>query len=303
MSAPPKVSPFAPALFLAVLGFAACAAPESTTEVAGVSRMLFSSERDGNPEIYVSAIDGSDPVRLTFHPASDVDPDISPDGRRVVFASDRTGDVEIFAMDIEGGEPTNLTNDAGQDSWPRWSPDGTRIVFHSDRDGQTEIYLMNADGSGLTRVTTHDGPDVFAEWFPDGSRLLFRRDANVWSARPDGSEALPLTDHPEVDQMAVATADGQQVVFASMRDGYCAIYVINADGSNLRKLIPEPQDTETPESACHGWPALGRDGRIYFSASTPETGGENEIFVMEIDGTGVTRLTYSPGADTAPRPF
>lgn len=308
MRAPLHVRPSQPlswGLFLAALVLTACSAGERArgpAEATGVSRMVFSSERAGNPEIYVSNADGSDAVRLTLHPAEDVDPDVSPGRGRVVFASNRGGSYDIYVMALNGGDAVNLTNSSGEDGWPRWSPDGTRIAFHSDRDGQGEIYIMNADGSSATRVSNHPGPDLFPEWFPDGTRLLFRRDHDVWSAGVDGADPRQLTDHPGLDQMAVATSDGQKVVFGSLRDGHCAIYVMNADGSDPLKLIPT-RDVEFPKQECWGWPAWGRDGRIYFSASTVETGGEREIYVMGIDGSGVMRLTHAPGHDTAPRPF
>jgi WD40-like Beta Propeller Repeat len=67
--------------------------------------ITFYSARDGNNEIYVINADGSDPFRVTNDPASDVDPDISPNGGQIVFTSNRTGNNDIYIVGSSGGEP------------------------------------------------------------------------------------------------------------------------------------------------------------------------------------------------------
>lgn len=121
--------------------------------------VVFYSARDGhsNNQIYVMDPDGSGPARITYDVASDMDPDISPNGQQIVFTSNQTetGNNDIFVRD-RSGVVRNLTNDRATDEWARWSPDGKQIVFDSNRDGGVfEIYVMNADGSGTpTRLTS-----------------------------------------------------------------------------------------------------------------------------------------------------
>ncbi len=285
-------------LVLAVVSGLACA--ESQSRVP--TRVVFHSVRDGNAEIYVMNVDGTGAIGLTLHSAQDTDPDISPDGRHIVFTSDRDGNGDLFTMDVAGGDATNLTRHAADDGWGRWSPDGSRIAFHSDRDGNYEIYVMNADGSGVTRITEHGGEDVFPEWTPDGSRLIFRRDHDLWMMMLDGTDARQLTDAPTNDQMAVVSADGQRIAFATRRDGYFALYVMNADGTEQRNLTPIAEGDEA-DKLLNGWPAWSRDGRIFFSSARSTTAHDAEIFVVNADGTGLTRLTTAPGMDVSARPF
>ena len=89
------------------------------------ARIAFSSERDGNSEIYVMDADGGNLQRLTNHPDSDFHPSWSPDGKQITFMSRRDGHVidglatfEIYVMDTDEGNPQNLTNDPHDD----WSP-------------------------------------------------------------------------------------------------------------------------------------------------------------------------------------
>jgi TolB protein len=266
------------------------------------TRILFYSERDGNAEIYVMNIDGTAPERLTFHSASDVDPDVSPDGRMIVFTSDRDGDRDIYTMPLAGGEPTNLTQHDSADAWARWSPDGRRIAFHTNRDGDFEIYTMAPDGSDVARVTSYEGFDLFADWTPDGAELLFRRDRDLWVANADGTAPHRLTQSEGGDQMAVASPEGGMIATGSGRDGYFAVYLMNADGSEQRSLTPLASGADTT-GFLNGWPAWSRDGRLFMTSSSSETGGDPEIFVMNIDGSGRVRLTNAPGMDGSPRPF
>jgi Tol biopolymer transport system component len=183
--------------------------------------------------------------------------------------------------------------------------DGQRIVFHTNRDGDDyEIYSMAADGSGVTRLTERSGIDVYPEYAPDGQRVLFRRDADLWSMNPDGSDARQVTYDGGGDQMAVASPDGARIAFGTGRDGYFAVYVMSGDGSRPTNLTPLPAAADTGVVVGgSGYPAWGRDERLYISTAGPDTGGDWEIFVMNADGTGRLRLTTAPGMDASPRPF
>ena len=128
------------------------------------STIAFSSDRDGNSEIYVMDADGTDQVNLTNHPAGDFYPAFSPDGTRIAFSSDRDGNSEIYVMDADGTNLTRLTTSAGQDVEPSWSSHGTRIAFSSDRDGDSEIYVMDADGTNLTQLTENLFFDCHPSW-------------------------------------------------------------------------------------------------------------------------------------------
>jgi len=144
-----------------------------------------------------------------------------------------------------------------------WSPDGTRLAVRSRRDGRDEFSVVNADGSGvltLKRVTaqapnwcTGDGP----AWSPDGRTLVFTSDGKfVPSGVERGSE----------------------------------VYVVNADGSGLRKL--------TRNRARDFRASFSPDGqKITFV--TDRSGGI-ETWVMYPDGSGLARLTQSDGGAWSP---
>lgn len=116
------------------------------------TRLAFASNRDGNYEIYVMKLDGTEVARLTHEPADDVRPAFTPDGR-IVFTSRRDGNSEIYLTNVDGTGLLRLTNDPADDDEPAVSGDGKRVVFTSRRDGNREIYVMALDGADVTRLT------------------------------------------------------------------------------------------------------------------------------------------------------
>lgn len=118
---------------------------------------------------------------------------------------------------------------------------------------------------------------------------------DVWIARRDGSEARRLTDHWEIDDQPAWSPDGTRLAFRSWRaGGEGDIWVMNADGSGLRNLTPDPLPGVTDEMR----PAWSPDGsRIAFVSNR---GGDVDIWTMRADGTDFRRVTSSPDYDTEP---
>jgi TolB protein len=265
---------------------------------------VFYSARDSHPnnQIYVMNPDGSNQVRVTYDVASDVDPDLSPNGQSIVFTSNQAGNNEIFIRD-RWGAVRNLTKNPASDEWARWSPNGKQIVFGSNRDGGVfEIYVMNADGSGIPRQLTNVPVlSRYPSWSSDGKQIVFRHGIDIYTTNADGSSApTQLTNEvaPSFAQMPAFSPDGRFIAFMSFREGYCSVFRMNADGSDQQNLTP--QDPNVPASIwCSRAPAWSADGQEIFFMSS-RSGGMNQVFVMNADGTNVRQLT-DVGVSGSPR--
>jgi dipeptidyl aminopeptidase/acylaminoacyl peptidase len=270
-------------------------------------RIICTSTRDGNSEIYGFNPDGSDPRRLTDNPATDLEGTMSPDGTRIAFTSTRDGDQEIYVMYQDGSGVKRLTFSPGEDRPGTWSPDGTQIAFHSGRfpaapgpgHSSLEIMKMNADGSNQTRLTTNDFQDSFAHWSPLGNKIAFttNRDAGdfeIYTMNTDGSAQTRITNSPNEDAHAHWSPDGTQLTFHSRRDfvnpnGFqIEIYRMNADGSNPVRLTGVDQEFDV-------FPTWSPDGtKIAWSRMFPE-----DVFVMNAsDGSAKTNITNNPASDS-----
>lgn len=224
------------------------------------ARIVFVSERDSNQELYVMNADGTEQTRLTNHPAADDWPAWSPDGERIAFSSDRDGQYHLYVLDVDSpDDPVRLTGQEHQETDAAWSPDGTRIVF-SVQDGATSnlALLTLADGSLATLANT-DGAQ-WPEWSPDGERIAFMaqqgRPYTIQTIAPDGTGLTTISANPAGDWFPTWSPDGTRMVMLSYRDnGTEQIYVMNADGSSVRKL------TDMSSATFPAWsPALTDDG-------------------------------------------
>ena len=286
------------------------------------AQIAFSSNRDGNSEIYVMDADGGNPRRLTNNSDGDWDPSWSPDGERIVFLSDRDGHgdgrasiPEIYVMDANGRNQQNLTNNPNADRSPSWSPDGKRIVFESDRERNKDkphngdIYVMDADGGNQQNLTNiNPNEDRYPSWSPDGERIVFSssREGHVehnWDITyeiyvmdADGGNQQRLTNNRNNELSPVWSPDGERIAFMADRKGdwqNFEIYVMDADGGNQQKL--------TNNRAWDGYPSWSPNSeRIVFRSKRD---GNWEIYVMDADGGNPQNLTNNRHDDWSPAWF
>jgi uncharacterized delta-60 repeat protein/uncharacterized repeat protein (TIGR01451 family) len=268
----------------------------TSVTLAANGKIAFTSDRDGNFEIYLMNPDGTGQTRLTKNTAGDGQPSWSPDGSKIAFTSNRDGNWEIYAMNADGTGQTRLTTNAAEDDEPTWSPDGTKIAFLSHRDGNYEIYVMNADGSAPTNLTRNAGFDYWPAWSADGSRIAFASDRsgnfNVWIMNADGS-GVPqnLTNNPAFDVYPAWSPDGSKISFSSYRGANYDVYVMNADGSGVQRRL-------TTNAAWDFNSAWSPDGTKIAFVST--RAGNGQIFVMNADGSVQTNVTKKQGFDGYP---
>ena len=169
---------------------------EATVSPKG-DRIVFTSMRDGDLDLYSMKLDGSDVKRLTDAVGYDGGAFYSPDGSRIVFRAHhpepgpalddykrllgqnliRPGKLEIWTMDADGGNKRQLTRLGSAAFAPFFHPSGRKIIFSTNypepRGREFDLYMIDLDGQNLERITFAEGFDGFPIWSPDGRKFAF----------------------------------------------------------------------------------------------------------------------------------
>ena len=215
----------------------------------------------------------------------------------------------IWTVRGDGRDLTKLTRPPkdAQDFAPAWSPDRRRIAFlrqlalgEIPRRGyvsRLDLMVMNIDGSAPRQLPSANGHGL--AWSPDGTRIAFGKDYAgdkwIWTIKPDGSDADPLApgQHPSW------SPSGRQIAFTGHESGSYAgkdaeTFVMNADGSALRKLVPGfGGDNHRP-----AWSPTGRQiafigCRCGFGTGEPFTRGwitRNSLYIVKPNGKALRKL-------------
>ena len=279
----------------------------------GGGRLVFFSLVDtGNLQLFTSNTDGSGLERLVSDLADYTAPDWSPDGRRIVFASTRGGNAnfDIYVMNADGSNVRRVYGTPQAEFAPSWSPDGGRIAFQyqtSIQDGW-DIYTVRLDGTDLQRVTSSRLDEELPDWSPDGTRIVFeagRGSRNIYVIDADGSNRFQLTNYPNTVLGAPSwSPDGSRIAFNSTLHqedparsdfGQFEIYVMNADGSGVRRIT----NLSSPDRALR-YPSWSPDGlRIAFEsdeAFDEVVSFRRRIYSVKADGSDVSKIETGQNA-------
>jgi len=259
-------------------------------------RIAFISNRDGNDEVYVMNADGSSPRRLTNNAAVEMEESWSPDGATILFITDRDGTHEVYSVKADGTGLKRITNDLLPDWGPRYSPSGTKIYFFRTLNGTDEIHVMNPDGSNQVRLTNNSWFDVLPVLTPDGTKIVFDSDRNgsvrqtnydIYVMNPDGTNQVRLTTGSGREWYHDVSPNGQYIAYT--QDNH--IRLMNIDGSNQHAIT-------SPSGYQDKQPSFSPDGSKIAFASNRD--GNWEIYIMNLDGSGQTRVTNNTSKDEYP---
>ena len=220
----------------------------------------------------------------------------SPDGRRIAFERfDSDPNYAVYVVGADGSGERRLTP-GNEYARPSWSPDGRRIAFTHIHKGA--VYVMRPDGSGRRVLARMKGAIASwgVAWSPDRSRIALIRDSLLWVMNADGTRPRMLVDIP-VDNPGRRSSDfawspdGRRIAFSQGYRGASEIFVVNADGSGLRKLTDNRRALDVN-------PVWSHDGSQI--AFTSDRDGNSEIYVMDADGSNQRNVSQSPVDDFSP---
>ena len=231
------------------------------------------------------------PVRVTDGLEKAGEGYFSPDGRRICYQGVPTGYpfYQIYVQPFDAASPrpmpfTRVSPGRGRTTCAWFTPDGGRLLFassHLDPDIDT---------------TESRALEQAAEDARSGRRRRYQWDfdpcMDLFTAAPDGSDPVRLTDAPGYDAECSFSPDGSRLLFVSDRDGDADIYVADADGSDPIQLTDAP--------GYDGGPFFSPDGRWICYRTDRVEKDLLQIHVMKADGSGDVAVTAGNGVRWAP---
>jgi Tol biopolymer transport system component len=265
-------------------------------------KLIFQSSRGGYgcDKIWTMNIDGSDKRMVSPDHGANTCSFFFPDGR-IVFATTShlpgacppkpdmpKGEryiwplypYNIFTANADGNGLKRITGNRGYDAESVVSSDGKQIVFGSQRDGNFDVYLMNADGTNLRRLTDRTGYNG-GPWFsPDNTKIVWR----AW--------------YPDTEEEKAQWRDCMEknYIIAFPLD----LWVMDADGSNKRMILHNGATNFAPSWHPDGKRIIFASNMDDWHADIGKYGHNFELYLINIDGTGLERITFNTVFDSFP---
>lgn len=266
------------------------------------AKIVFSSNRDGNLEIYLMNPDGSGVVRLTDHPTRDYDPVCSPTGEQILFVSHRDGVRDLYLMDADGRNVEKVFKRTIDRSEPAWSPDGERFAYL--RYNETTLYVATISDRQEVPIAKTGEFGGYPAWSPDGETIAFTFGPKkapkgpvpigdlpsypLILISPQGQKQKEILPKPQLRLTRPAwSPSGDQIAF--VEDPWLAdekkrtIYVVNPDGSGMRAIVSKDLDVDLPT-----WSPRG-DELIY----EQDIDNERQFFKITLSNRRTRQITHN----------
>lgn len=263
-------------------------------------KIVFTSNRTGDYELYTVNADGSNLRQLTFIPGDDRNPEWSPDYSQVAFThfiTNEDGEVarRLWVVNADGSNARQVSDLEHRGAAIRWSPDGTQLFLQAYIDEIPNLYIVDVESGEFIQVSEDGGETFFnRDWSPDGTQVIYHSNAtgsfviNVFDVatlaitKPipiDASHANPTWD-----------ANSDRIAFDSGGD----IWVVNPDGTRLTQLTSGSAIADIPV-----WSPDGTQIAFRYAATADDANRRNVgIGVMNADGSNV-RILVQPQTRSA----
>ena len=276
-----------------------------------------------DPDIWMVAASGGEPVRLTTSKKADTSPRWSPDGKWIAFVSARDEKPQVYLISPTGGEAEKLTESKSGVSSFAWSPDGRRIAYVAqmeltpdeekkvkDKDDAVvvdqnyrfnRIWTIDVSTKKATQLVSGAFQVSDPQWSPDGRQIAYTVNptpkaddgsvSDIWIVSSDGGTPRRLTTNDAADNAPRWSPDGKWISFNTKSGkksdiGQSQLAVVSADGGAVRLVAP----AFTYQAGPATWSADG--SMLYFSAGVKTT---SQLFAVPVSGGMPKQLSSAAG--------
>jgi Tol biopolymer transport system component/tRNA A-37 threonylcarbamoyl transferase component Bud32 len=253
--------------------------------------LVFTSNLNGDQDIYVMPAAGGEPRRVTRDPGDELNPAFSPDAREIAFSSIRNSNQDIYVIEADGSGERRLTSDPISSDYPAFSPDGLRIAYSNIAPPDLSIGVIHRNSLDAPWQAPLRLPIEYGQvprWSPDGTSLVCEDGRPVyfvnqspgalWIYRLGGAVRTVFaggTGDVWVPKQPAWSADGTRIYFRAFEpDGTEGLYEISVTGGLARQLV-RFDDPSRP--VFEGSVVVG-NGLFYAVVSEMES----DVYVMDL---------------------
>ena len=274
--------------------------------------IAFSSDRNGNLDVFIIPSTGGPAKQLTFHSADDVVLGWAPDGHGVLFSSQRGEDfmAQLYVVSVDGGMPWKAGPDMGSSA--SFSPDGKRIAYNPKGQVywrkyyrgayQTDVWIEDISAKKFTQLTDFDGLDSWPMWSHDGDvYFVSDRDGggltNIWRISENGGKAERVTGFKSGDvRFPSISSDGRTIVF----EHDFGIWKLDTASKKATPIhLDINAETEENDTEMRAFNSEADDYDLAPNSRRIVVSVHGEIFTVPVEEGDVRQITDSPARERA----